>query len=157
MLFFLTRLVLGPRGMVFLGLLQPGSHLLDFLGGRFDACLTLLLKDVQDIDDTFELDRVDGPIRAPALVFNHLQKRSPAKPFHWLGIGVLFPGLGIEESLPESRANSLRELPYVLAAGSHPVNRLGLGWFNVVAHRHVHYALFGMSPQSGSFSTFIVW
>src|SRR5437762_361880 len=77
--FVLLLLLLGPFRMVLLSLLQPRPDLLDFLGRRLGAALRLLLEGVQHVDDAGELDRVDGPVRAPVVVRDHLQHAGPAE------------------------------------------------------------------------------
>ena len=111
-------------------------YLFVFLAWRFDACLALLLKRVEHVNDAFELHRVDGPIRAPAFVFNHFKHTGSAKSFQGFCIRMLFAGLGVKESLPKRQTNRPRELAYILSARTHPVHRLGLRLLSFISRCH---------------------
>jgi len=103
----LPLLLLGPLGIVFLGLPQSRFDLLDFLGRCLDAALRLLLEGVQHVDDASELDRVNGPVRLPIVVLDHFENPGPFEALKGLASGWLPPVRASKRGCPTVRRTPL--------------------------------------------------
>jgi hypothetical protein len=129
--------------MMFFRLLQASFHLLDLFRRGLGAALRLLLKSMQHVNSPGELNRVDRPISAAVFVLDYLQDAGPVEALERLRIGMLAPGLGVEQRLPDRPSDTLGNFfkSFLLDA----IQKTGFGLrCSLSSSVAIHYALFSI-------------
>lgn len=102
--------------MQFLGLFESLPNHIQIRCGRFHTRFRFLLKHMEDVDHSCELDSVHRPISSTTGVFDHFENTSSSKTFQNLRFWMLLTPLGIEYGLPEGEPHRFWKFAHIVDA-----------------------------------------